>query len=332
MNVEIAQRLAARRKQAGLSQEALAEKLGVSRQAVSKWERSESSPDTDNLIALAQLYGVSLDDLLYVDASIADDVAFEAADRAAENATKTSKHAEVEFIFETTDLPNDVPNQESNRPNQKDEKQPIDDSDTRPNDPAQSTEDSHATTSGVNFEDEGKGKVHIGFDGVHVDDGGDHVHVSWADGVHVVDHHGEEVHVGWDGVRINTKEPIPPEDVFKYARKHHNSGFGKRWVKFPIWAVVIIVYLIGGMLQGLWGLGLFLFFLIPTYYIIIAAIDKKRIAPAIASLYPLASIAWFCWMAFIENQPHPAWAIFLTIPIVEVCVVAFSKWWQHRKQ
>ena len=51
MNVEIAERLAARRKQAGLSQEALAEKLGVSRQAVSKWERSESAPDTDNLMA-----------------------------------------------------------------------------------------------------------------------------------------------------------------------------------------------------------------------------------------------------------------------------------------
>lgn len=76
MNVEIAERLAARRKQAGLSQEALAEKLGVSRQAVSKWERSESSPDTDNLIALAKLYGVSLDELLYVDDAIADDVAF----------------------------------------------------------------------------------------------------------------------------------------------------------------------------------------------------------------------------------------------------------------
>ena len=83
MNVEIAQRLAERRKQAGLSQEALAARLGVSRQAVSKWERSESSPDTDNLIALAQLYGLSLDDLLYVDEEIRDDVTFEAADRAA---------------------------------------------------------------------------------------------------------------------------------------------------------------------------------------------------------------------------------------------------------
>ena len=64
MDLAMAQRLVDRRKAAGLSQEALAAQLGVSRQAVSKWERSESSPDTDNLIALAALYGVSLDELL----------------------------------------------------------------------------------------------------------------------------------------------------------------------------------------------------------------------------------------------------------------------------
>jgi len=64
MNIEIANRLAALRKEKGISQEELAEKLGVSRQAVSKWENGESSPDTDNLIALADIYGISLDELL----------------------------------------------------------------------------------------------------------------------------------------------------------------------------------------------------------------------------------------------------------------------------
>lgn len=53
MNVKIAQRLAGLRRQKGYSQESLANALGLSRQAVSKWERAESSPDTDNLIALA---------------------------------------------------------------------------------------------------------------------------------------------------------------------------------------------------------------------------------------------------------------------------------------
>ena len=64
MNIEIANRLVELRKKHGYSQEELADKLGISRQAVSKWERAESSPDTDNLICLAKLYNISLDELL----------------------------------------------------------------------------------------------------------------------------------------------------------------------------------------------------------------------------------------------------------------------------
>ena len=56
--------MVALRREQGWSQEELAIRLGVSRQAVSKWERAEASPDTDNLIALARLYGISLDQLL----------------------------------------------------------------------------------------------------------------------------------------------------------------------------------------------------------------------------------------------------------------------------
>ena len=65
MTLETAARLTQLRKERGLSQEELAEKLHVSRQAVSKWERAESSPDTDNLIVLGQLYGVILDELIH---------------------------------------------------------------------------------------------------------------------------------------------------------------------------------------------------------------------------------------------------------------------------
>ena len=67
MTIEIADRLVKLRKKYGYSQEELADKLGLSRQAVSKWERAEASPDTDNLICLAKLYGVSLDQLLATD-------------------------------------------------------------------------------------------------------------------------------------------------------------------------------------------------------------------------------------------------------------------------
>ena len=47
-----------------MTQEFVAETLGVSRQAVSKWESGTSDPSTSNLIALAKLYGISAEDLL----------------------------------------------------------------------------------------------------------------------------------------------------------------------------------------------------------------------------------------------------------------------------
>ena len=68
MNIKLADRLVALRKERGFSQEELADRLGISRQAVSKWEQALSSPDLDNLVRLAQLYGLPLDELVCVDA------------------------------------------------------------------------------------------------------------------------------------------------------------------------------------------------------------------------------------------------------------------------
>lgn len=56
--------LAALRKQYGLTQEEVAEKINVSRQAIAKWEKGESVPDINNCTALARLFQVSLDDLV----------------------------------------------------------------------------------------------------------------------------------------------------------------------------------------------------------------------------------------------------------------------------
>ena len=52
------------RRSNAMSQDVLAEKLEVSRQAVSKWENGTSDPSTANLLALAKLYGVSAGELL----------------------------------------------------------------------------------------------------------------------------------------------------------------------------------------------------------------------------------------------------------------------------
>ena len=55
------------RKAAGLSQESLGERLGVSRQAVSKWESDASVPDLENLIAMSRIFGVTIGALLGVE-------------------------------------------------------------------------------------------------------------------------------------------------------------------------------------------------------------------------------------------------------------------------
>lgn len=52
------------RQKAGMSQDALAEKLNVSRQAVSRWERDETMPETEKVVALADIFGVTTDYLL----------------------------------------------------------------------------------------------------------------------------------------------------------------------------------------------------------------------------------------------------------------------------
>lgn len=64
MELEFQQRLYELRKKSGLSQEGLADLLGVSRQAVQKWETGASRPDLDNLAALARYFNVTLDYLV----------------------------------------------------------------------------------------------------------------------------------------------------------------------------------------------------------------------------------------------------------------------------
>lgn len=59
----LGQRINQHRKKLGLSQEALGERLGVSRQAVSKWETDAASPDMENLLALARIFGISVAEL-----------------------------------------------------------------------------------------------------------------------------------------------------------------------------------------------------------------------------------------------------------------------------
>lgn len=324
MNVDIAERLAKRRREAGYSQESLAEKLGVSRQAVSKWERSESSPDTDNLIALARLYGVSLDDLLYVDESFEDDVVFEAADRASERNAQASNESASSF-------------------SQAEKASNFEQASDVPNDGTQKTASNNSSVKGK------KEKVSVGPGGIFVNDGDDYVHVSWRDGVHIKDSkEGDEVHIGWEGVHVKEQKSynsnssgacsdkddssvwedgsvvINGKKYESWQDAHNEWGYKKEghhkmsaWSKFPFPLLVILIYILLGVFANVWGPSLFIFLLIPLYYMLISVIETRRISAFLAGVYPVLATAFFLYMAFMMNQPHPAWVIFLTIPLVE---------------
>lgn len=143
MNIEIANRLVNYRKQNGLSQEQLAEKIGVSRQAVSKWERSEASPDTDNLILLARLYNVSIDDLL----STNDEIPEPEVETAQENSDASG--------FDSNTAENDASQQYYNYEHRHGIH--IDDGDDHV----------HIDSTGIHVQDK-KDEVHVTHDGVYV--------------------------------------------------------------------------------------------------------------------------------------------------------------------
>ncbi len=64
MKRSLGESIKAHRTRCKMTQEFVAESIGVSRQAVSKWEQGASDPSTSNLFALAKLFGVSAEELL----------------------------------------------------------------------------------------------------------------------------------------------------------------------------------------------------------------------------------------------------------------------------
>lgn len=103
MNLKIAEKFQAHRKAHGYSQEELADLLNVSRQAVSKWERGEASPDTDNLIALAKIYNITIDQLINGESEVEVVVEDKDEGKAQETAKNESEAENVEVIQEEDD-------------------------------------------------------------------------------------------------------------------------------------------------------------------------------------------------------------------------------------
>ncbi len=268
MNIETAKRLFEYRKANGFSQEELAEKIGVSRQAISKWERSESSPDTDNLIALANLYGITIDELL--------------------NGTDAPKK-----------ISEDQPKEEPDKESPKNEEFPND----------EKKESTNADFTNGFTKENGKDKVHIGWDGIHVES-----------------KDGDNVHVGTNGVHVETKDghiynkSTPPF----YSPKPEKNP----WLHALLPISIVCLYLFFGFFtKNGWAVGWIMFLFIPIIETAVTAIKTKNPAHF---CYPVFVAAMYLSGGMILHIWHPTWILFITIPMYYIICDTYNK--THRKK
>lgn len=249
MNIEIANRLQKLRKEKGYSQEELADALGISRQAVSKWERAEASPDTDNLICLAKLYNVSLDSLLDTDETI-EEIKEEQKEKAEEAKVETEKSEDTGDKFLRDDEGDFV----------------------------------HIGKDGVHIKDKDGSEVHIGRGGIRgVDKNGRHFVrrkskfkvSSYISGILMLCAVVAYLLLGFLGDWFGQAWvifflPIILGSIVHAIETKRFSAFN-----MPVLCTFIFLFL-GVVYPGIWHPTWVVFLLIPIYYSVFAPFDHKR--------------------------------------------------------
>lgn len=276
MNIETANRLLKLRKEHNLSQEDLAQKLNISRQAVSKWERAEASPDTDKLIDLAELYGVSIDELLTGSKETVQD-------EKTENENKDSE--------QTTGHPN----------NETESAEPKDGKDK-----VSFKNGIHVRSAngdivdiglgGIHISESGKEKVHIGFDGIRVSEEEDD---RFKDDFFTKGKSSYDFSDNDNFINIDTN--VRPE-----------SKIYKILYSFPFPLFAIIAFVCGGIfLDRGWTFSWLSFLTIPLYYTTISAIKHRNLN---IFCYPVLVLLAFFGLGIIWGIWGYSWLMFLTIP------------------
>lgn len=244
MTYEFADRLIELRKDNGMSQEELAQRIGLSRQAVSKWERAESSPDIGNMVALAEIYGLTIDDIVKGTSAVSPEAAEEAsskAEAAVEEAGEEEAAAEAAGdeleAFEGVEVDAAVNNADA-QPSQT-----VDDiSQMPPPDPSQ--------------------------------------RVDWADAAAAAWHHGTQAPPpghpfgGHQGAPDPTQPFASPDPAVQhFATPDPGQPVDKprkpAALMFPYPVLCALLYLIAGFAFGLWHPCWIIFFTIPFYYWIV---------------------------------------------------------------
>jgi transcriptional regulator with XRE-family HTH domain len=247
MNIEIANRLVDLRKKSGLSQEELAAKLGLSRQAVSKWERAEASPDTDNLICLAKLYGVSLDKLLNTDESV-DEIVKEQVHPQEEASQPEEQEGKKETAAgETGEKDNaDQAKAESGTATQEENKK--------------------STGETADHDDKDRSEVHIDSTGIHFKDGKSEGSID-SSGIHVTSDT-NEVHIDGTGIHVNDGVVYDGARLAKEKKRSHRYHVAESIVSSIVALLATAAYLLMRIFNSRfarlgWGTCWIVFFLIP---------------------------------------------------------------------
>lgn len=247
MNIEIANKLLQLRKEKGLSQEALAQELGISRQAISKWERAEASPDTDNLIELAKLYGISLDELLLHEPTVTEE-------REDESFSKDTTYKDDEYVHVGFD-----------GIHVKDDESEV-----------------HVSWKGVHVTERNGDSVNIDDNGIYINGERKDWNDDWSDFKHNKKYDfpfGTLLFIGYIiyGIMTGHWHPtwivlftFPVFDSFVTAiRKRKFSSFA-----YPILTVMVFLWL--GFTDSLWHPAWVIFLTIPCYYTIAHYIDRRK--------------------------------------------------------
>jgi len=309
MTIETANRLYELRKEKGLSQEELAEKLGVSRQAVSKWERSEASPDTDNLIALAKIYGLTLDELVY---GKKDDQQSTEAESEVKKDTEKVDIGPTGIFLESADGDKMHINLRGIKVTEGKHIIHIDESGDDDDD---FDENNAPTTEGEPETKKDTDKVDIGPNGIFVESSdGDKVQINLR-GLKITD--------GKHFFHVNDDDDDDFDDEEKEIIVKSN-GKAKFWLSIPYPIVCGVAYLLFGCLDILGGFGQswIIFATIPLYYTLINAIFKKSFCEF---AYPVFCAFMYLYLGMYHGNWHPSWIIFVTIPLYYPIAGAIDK-------
>lgn len=297
MDLKTANRLYELRKAKGYSQDELADLIGVSRQAVSKWERGESSPDTDNLITLAKLYGVSIDELLDYQpqntqgAQNSQDTINQNAQsgQTENNDDKNSQKSNVFIRINADGVEIHAP-ADSNKGNN------IDSDDIKD----------------INFEvcaddDDDDDEDDEDCEGNENDD-------DFKDGTVDGKKHHFNIHLEDNGIRITSNGKQRTKDGVHIEIGNHPKDRNqaiKSAVSGGVFLLTIVAYLIMGFVAKLWHPGWIIFFAPIVADGIVDTILKKN--PNEFPV-PMLSVTTFLLLGFLGGWWHPGWVVFMAIP------------------